>query len=134
MQIEIRTREDIYASFAPQIATCDLTALSAQMTQLKTGVTNLDLKDGHMSLDTESAEGKLLVTTIPYEKGWHAIVDGQETEILPYQESFLSLPLTAGSHHVELEFTLPGGMIGVIISAVGVIASAVLAFYIGKKR
>ncbi len=134
VQIEIRTQEDIYASFAPQIATCDLTALSAQMTQLKTGVTNLDFKDGHMSLDTESAEGKLLVTTIPYEKGWRAIVDGQETEILPYQESFLSLPLTAGSHHVELEFTLPGGMIGVIISAVGVIASAVLAFYIGKKR
>ena len=134
VRVEIRTQEDIFASFEPLTATCDLSVLEEQMTQLKTGISNLDLRDGRMTLDTESGEDRLLVTTIPYEKGWCAIVDGRETEILPYQDAFLSLPLTAGTHHIELEFALPGGMIGVIISAVGVIASAVLAFYIGKKR
>lgn len=134
VQIEIRTEEDAFASFTPILAQCSLSVLDEQMNMLRTGITSYSMKESVLSIDMESAGEQLLVTTIPYEEGWRAKVDGQTAEILPYQDAFLSLPVSAGTHRIELEFNPPGATIGVIISAVGVIASAVLAFCIRKKR
>ena len=49
---------------------------------------------GNISLD----EDKYLVLSIPYQKGWTAYVDGEETELLRANYMYMALPLSAGEH------------------------------------
>lgn len=46
---------------------------------------------GNISLD----EDKYLVLSIPYQKGWTAYVDGEETELLRANYMYMALPLSA---------------------------------------
>ncbi|MCM1055156.1 MAG: YfhO family protein [Bacteroides sp.] len=64
---------------------------------------------------------RLLLTTIPNEKGWSVYVDGAKTE---YEEVFgalIAVPLTQGQHTVEMKFVTAGYPGAVIITAAGVI-------------
>jgi hypothetical protein len=48
--------------------------------------------------------------------GWRATVDGQETPILETQMGFISVPLPAGKHTVELRYRAPGLRLGIAVS------------------
>jgi uncharacterized membrane protein YfhO len=134
LNLEIRCDDEILACFDPIVARCDLTSLSKQTDILKQGVSDLSVEDGKVSFSVDAPGRKLLIASIPYEKGWTVTVDGQKAEILSYQDAFLSVPVDAGHHVVELQFTPPGARIGVIISALGVVAGAVLIVCTRKKH
>ena len=58
-----------------------------------------------------------LFTTIPYENGWSATVDGMPTPLsATLENAFLSLELTPGPHDIELRYTAPGSHSGKWIS------------------
>ena len=130
---EIRCDDDVLACFEPYAAETDLKALFEQTEILKKGISGLSVKDGYVTFSTESSKEQLLITTIPYEKGWSAKVDGKDVEIVPYQDAFICIPLDAGSHDVQLQFDPPGARIGGIISALGVFACAALIFCTRKS-
>ncbi|WP_375178494.1 YfhO family protein [Enterococcus rotai] len=50
----------------------------------------------------------VILTTIPYDKGWKAYIDGEKVEIPTFKEAFLAVPVPSGKHKVELTF-LPQG-------------------------
>ena len=136
LTIEVKCDDDAFASFDPILARIDLSELSRQTGMLKDGITDLLVKDGKVTFTAVSDSEKLLVTTIPYEKGWTAKVDGKETDITAYQDAWISIPVGAGTHSVELRFSSPGTGIGVIISALGVILSTAVVLAVrrpGKK-
>ncbi|MBN1892408.1 MAG: YfhO family protein [Clostridiales bacterium] len=95
------------------------------------GITNLKAENGRVSATVSLDEDRLLLTTVPYEHGWTLWVDGEETEIEPYQDALISVPLAAGTHTVKLEFEAPGLMTGLIISLIS--AGAFLAILITRK-
>ena len=66
---------------------------------------------GNISLD----EDKYLVLCIPYQKGWTAYVDGEETELLRANYMYMALPLSAGEHSIRLTFAIPGVKYAMII-------------------
>jgi hypothetical protein len=51
-----------------------------------------------------------------WDPGWHATVDGKSVPLIAGDDVFLTLPMSAGSHQVQLEFSTPGAMTGWIIS------------------
>lgn len=61
-------------------------------------------------------ESGVFYTSIPYEAGWTATVDGAPVEITPVGGAFLAFPITSGYHTVELSFTPPGLWLGLSIS------------------
>ena len=126
---EIRCNDEVLACYEPYASEMNLPALFEQTESLKKGISDLSVTDGHVTFSTDSSEDQLLIATIPYEKGWSAKVDGKKVEIVPYQDAFISIPLSAGSHDVQLQFDPPGLRIGVIISALGVFACAALFFF-----
>lgn len=78
-----------------------------------------DLDDGFISGSVNCNKDCILFTSIPYEKGWHAYVDGYETEVLPIVENtFVGVKLISGFHNIVLEYRAPGKNIGQIISIV----------------
>ena len=58
----------------------------------------------------------MLITSIPFADGWSAYVDGRETPISAMLDTFITVPLNAGIHEVELRYMPPGLIHGGIIS------------------
>lgn len=80
------------------------------------------------------AEDGLFYTSIPYEKGWTAKVDGKAVEITPVGKAMLAFDLTAGTHTVEISF-MPAGLVpGVAISIVGLALLIAISILLPKWK
>ncbi|MCQ2419341.1 MAG: YfhO family protein [Clostridia bacterium] len=58
----------------------------------------------------------LFYTSIPYEPGWTAYVDGVETKITPVGDAFVAFPLDEGLHKIRIEYQTPGRALGLKIT------------------
>lgn len=84
---------------------------------------------GSISVDKE----KLLVLSIPYQKGWTAYIDGQKTEIQKANLMYSGLYLEPGNHDIRLEFERPGIKMSLCISALGIVIF-IIALIIRRRR
>ncbi len=80
-----------------------------------------------------------MYTSIPYEEGWTAYVDGQQVEITPIaNEALVSIDLTAGEHTVTFKYTPKGFTLGVVLCIFAIIAFVAIIlfeqFYLIKKK
>ena len=68
-----------------------------------------------------TAERPVLYTTIPYDKGWSAIVDGVPSKIyVTTSDAFCALALTPGEHHIEFTYEAPYAFAGSVISTIAI--------------
>lgn len=84
-----------------------------------------------------AASDCMLFTSIPYEKGWTVLVDGVVAEAEEFAESFLTVPLTAGTHTIEMTYLPEGLATGALISAASLgalLLLALLAFMQKRSR
>ncbi|MBP5492316.1 MAG: YfhO family protein [Clostridiales bacterium] len=132
--VDIRSDSPVFTSFEPIFAYCNAENLKPHVDKLSSGVSNLNVENGHISLQASCEEAKTLILTVPFEKGWEATVDGQKVELVSYQDALISIPLSAGNHAVELRFTPPGWHAGLAASAAGTVLFALVSFIICKKR
>lgn len=74
----------------------------------------------HLTINVNAAEDTALFTTIPYEEGWTAYVDGVQTELSSaLSESLITLELEEGQHTIELKFFPAGLKSGIILTVSG---------------
>ena len=81
-------------------------------------------------------ESGLFYTSIPYEKGWTATVDGQNVEITPVGNSLLAFPIAKGEHQIKLNYYPNGfwpGFAVTLICACMLAAACVLVYVLKKK-
>ena len=72
----------------------------------------------------------LFYTSIPYEKGWKAYVDGEEVEITPVGGSLLAFPLEKGEHTIVMKY-LPNGFVpGLLVSIFFALMFAAICVYV----
>ena len=73
--------------------------------------------------------------SIPYDSGWSAYVDGKKTGILDIN-GMMAVRIHAGRNRIELRYTVPGLKAGLILSLMGLAASAlyIALCRIRKKR
>ena len=79
----------------------------------------------------------LLYTSIPYDRGWSVLVDGEEAETRKLFDTFLTVELPAGSHTVEMHYEPEGLRAGAAITAVSagsLAAAAVLGRLAERKK
>lgn len=72
-------------------------------------------------------EGRL-VLSIPNEEGWTLYVDGNETQIQDFKDTFISVSLEEGLHTIELLYQTPGLQTGARISGVCVVLFVITHF------
>lgn len=75
---------------------------------------------------------KILVLTIPYDKGWTAYVDGSKTTILKIDNGLIGIKLSPGKHIVELKYFPSGMTAGILISLVTLLLLLIIAKF--KKK
>ena len=111
----------------------DVDKFESMFAAVNPGVSGVSAVDGDVSFDCTLSDGQIILTSIPYEDGWTAVVDGQAASIIPYQDALIALDMGPGSHSVSLHFCPPGLKPGLIVSVVGVIGLAAVSL-IDRKR
>lgn len=91
-------------------------------------------RDNHIEGTIDVKESGVMVTSIPYDKGWELEIDGVKKDIHELTGGvFISMPLDEGKHHISLTFRPPGLMVGIIITIVSILI-LVAAQLIRKRR
>ncbi len=65
-------------------------------------------------------EDGLFYTSVSYDKGWKAYVDGEEVEITPVSDALVAFKLSAGQHDIKLKYCPVGFPIGVAVTLIGI--------------
>lgn len=76
----------------------------------------------------------LFTTSVLYDEGFKAFVDGKEVEITPVAKTFCAFELSEGEHEIEFKFTPEGMFEGIMVSAIGLIAFVAVALIVRKRR
>jgi hypothetical protein len=79
-------------------------------------VTITDYQPERIRLAVSAAADGLLVLSETYASGWSATVDGDPVEIYPTDLALRGIPITAGTHQVELTYRAPWLREGLLIS------------------
>ena len=85
----------------------------------------------------------LFYTSVPYEPGWTATVDGEKVELaatfdpsnpsVKLTDAVIAFPLTAGMHTITLRYKTPGLTAGCLLSVAALIGFGVLIWLHRKK-
>lgn len=73
----------------------------------------------HIAGSIQATDSGILVFSIPFNQGWSLTVDGQATPLLKVNFGMLGAPVAAGRHTVEIDYRLPGQMLGAALGALG---------------
>lgn len=97
---------------------------------------NVRRKGTKIDFDIEVSEGyQTLFLSIPYDEGWHILVDGSETEIAKLiNETFLGAGLPVGEHHISLYYDPIANKVGIWTSIVGLIFLSLLIVWDRKNK
>jgi uncharacterized membrane protein YfhO len=89
---------------------------------------NVEMDTNEISGTISLEEDRILVLSIPYQKGWTAYVDGEKTDLLRANYMYMALPLTGGDHTIRLEFAIPGIRYAFVIMGCAAVLFLVLLF------
>ncbi len=91
-------------------------------------------KEDHIKGTVNAAKDGILFTTIAWEPGWKIYVDGKRTEPIELMDALVGVPVTAGTHTIEMKFFPKGMTLGIILAIMGVMTLAVIWFYERRER
>ena len=81
--------------------------------------------DGHINI-TNAGQ---LVLSVPYEPGWTLCVDGVKTDISLFEDTFISVYLSEGTHTISLSYFPKGLISGIVVSVVSIALFAAVCLF-----
>lgn len=82
----------------------------------------------------EAKEDGVLFTSIPYDPGWEAAIDGKKAQIQKIGEAFMGLELAKGQHEIKFNFVPQGLRTGTLISTVSMVLFITLVYFFIKNN
>ena len=121
----------------PFVYTIDMDVLADAMTRIQKGNVQIDPEDYREDFlpgtVTTTKDNQLVMTTIPYDKGWQITVDGQKVETIELADALVGYYIpTAGEHEVEMRYMPKEYVIG-IAATILFIALFILLIIFEKK-
>ena len=77
--------------------------------------------DTHIEGTVTASEAGMLLTSIPYDKGWTVTADGRTLDTDEYFNAFLAVRLPAGTHQMTFDFRPRGRTEGILITIVSLV-------------
>ena len=91
-------------------------------------------KENHLKGNVTAKKDGVLFTTITYEPGWTVTVDGKKVEPVKLCNALIGIPVSAGTHQIEMKFFPYGMKLGMILSLSGLIIVIVIAISEHKAK
>lgn len=111
--------ERITAEEIPPLSNADVPYLTRDLQA--TACTKFKPTTHGFTASADMAKETLLFFSVPYESGFKAYVDGQESEIIKVDYGFMSVVVPEGEHDIEFRYTLSNWKIGAFLCAGGVV-------------
>ncbi|MBQ5319127.1 MAG: YfhO family protein [Oscillospiraceae bacterium] len=113
----------------------DQEMFEAAIDELKQNALNVEyFEEDHIKGTITADEDGIMFTSISWEPGWTIYVDGVKTEPVKLVDALIGVPITAGTHTIEMKFFPEGMKLGIIVSLVGLVTVIVIAIYQRKNR
>ena len=97
-------------------------------------VTLMQHSGAHLSGTFEARKDQLLLLTIPYDTGWEVFIDGKQAEYTLALDALMAVPVTEGSHSLEMRYIPRGGVLGCGLTAMALIAIALWVVQDVRRR
>ncbi len=91
-------------------------------------------KEDHIKGSVTAQKDGILFTTISWEPGWTIYVDGEKTEPVELVDALIGVPVSAGTHTIEMRFFPKGMALGIVLSILGVLTLVVIGIFEHKNR
>ena len=120
--------------YIDEIKTIDFDiSISDLVTRAQSNSVSNFMKDGNgFTCSSDFKEDSTVYFSVPYDSGWSATIDGQNSKIIE-SGGMMLLNIPAGSHEIEFNYTTPGYNIGLLISAISLLVFIIICI-INKKR
>lgn len=121
--------------YAGQFALLDADKLLALSAAYQEPDKQVEAQAGARQLSVQvsnAQEDEMLLLPLTNEKGWSCVVNGRRVEIMDALGCLMAIPLEAGENRVELRFTAPGLLPGLLVC--GVTALAIAACWILARK
>lgn len=127
--LEIRCEEDTFPMIETLFYSCDTALFKEQLKSANpSGQVMIEhVEDGFIKATVNADKDSLVFTSIPYETGWTLLLDGKPADVIPYHDAFVSIPVSAGQHTIELAFHAPGLNLGIAVSCMGIVVFMIAA-------
>lgn len=109
----------------------EATALSAPHPRdLRSTATLQRLQPEHLIVKATTSQPAWLVVQVAWDAGWSATLNGRPTELQRANGPFITIPIPAGSHTLEMKYTPVNFWLGTAISLLTLLAMALTPWYI----
>ena len=99
------------------------------------GLNVTEYDDTHIKGNITALNDGMCFTSIPYDESFTLYVDGKETKFTSTGDAFISFPLSAGTHNIELEYNTRGLTSGTVLTVIcGLLIAGFAAFRIVFKK
>jgi uncharacterized membrane protein YfhO len=71
--------------------------------------------------DIDVQQDAYFMLSIPYDKGFTILVDGEEVEYYKANNAFIGFDISKGQHHIEINYKAPYKNIGILLSLLGIV-------------
>ncbi|MGX7150138.1 YfhO family protein [Enterococcus ureasiticus] len=117
----------------PSVALLKTNEFQKAIKEMKKKEVAFDVKGNHAQADMKLEKEQVVFTTIPYEEGWKATLDGKSVNIKPVQDSLIAVKVPKGQHTLRLTYYPKGFKLGVLLF-VGCIVLFIFYVYWNKKK
>ena len=100
---------------APDLALMDTQKFAAAFDKVKEKGIELSIKGRKVNGTVDLKQDQVLLTSIPYDKGWKAYIDGKKVSIPTFKSALLTLPIPAGKHKIQFVFLPEGLVVGLLL-------------------
>lgn len=104
----------------PPVVLLDTMIYQSAMKQIQANGVNFNVNKRRATAHVELAEDKVLMTTIPYDKGWTVYIDNKKVKNNDFMNAFLTFNIPKGNHDIKLVFIPEGFKLGLICFILGV--------------
>lgn len=98
------------------------------------GIFNMRTTSDGITAETVVYGDSVLLTNIPYEKGWTMYLDGKTVPVRAYKDAWICATVPSGNYILHLHYTAPGSILGGVISGISFLILAVVSISSGKKK
>lgn len=141
--ITVSVTADTAVSGNIYVAALDTALLEKHMTALAAdGMRVTAFSDSRIDGTLTASANGAVFTSVPYDTGWTVTVDGEKVETYSIGEpskdgtagAFLSFDIGVGEHEISLRYVPRGLYVGLLLSAVSLVAFILLLIITGRKK
>ncbi|MGX7173451.1 YfhO family protein [Enterococcus ratti] len=99
----------------PKVLGLNVVAYQAAINQIKENGVEMQTTGRTATGTVDTSKERMLVTTIPYDAGWTAKIDGKSVKVKNFKNAFLMINVPAGKHTITFSYLPQGFKIGAFL-------------------